>query len=126
MKNRIILLTCLLLALVADTANAKLTINVFKCDPAQTPDGPRYENIFIKHDEDHHSLSCEDPGSKDCKWDVDPHPRAVPVSQQVEPAITSQIMNGIYSGQILAEGGTVIVDWSGTTPQCYSYSFEID
>ena len=103
-------------------ANARVCVNVSKCGGGANG----YDKIFEQHTltpgEDVHSLTCDDPGMKICKWTTEPP--AVRVSQnEAEALVLEQLELGNFSGTIIIDE-TTFIDFSGSNSSCFNFSIK--
>lgn len=104
-----------ILAMVLATTNAFALrcVSVTETGGTTTPQGLRYKDVNESHSEDltKHSLTCENPGDKECCWRIDPiGTRIIPIKDQVLSSIQIGLTNGSW---IEPDGATVV--WSGTS-----------
>jgi hypothetical protein len=83
-----------------------------------------FMNVAEKHpdpDDDKdvsHSLDCKNPGTKQCKWSVNPY--AITTQDDAETIVEGQITSHNYSGEIPLSGGSIT--WEGSNRSNYSYT----
>ncbi|WP_413670122.1 hypothetical protein ACEN9X_09385 [Mucilaginibacter sp. Mucisp86] len=114
-----VILTAFAIVGILATGNAK-TIVINKCDPSSTGG---YKDVGWSHstENDTHQMSCMNPGDKACKWDTDPWGKTQ--LDDVDQAVTGQIMKGNLTGSIVVDGARV--DWDAVELNNFSYTIQL-
>lgn len=120
--KKYLVLTAAALAVTAQVAFAAKVITTVKSDP--DPQTGLYKGVGEVHDGDNHTLSCHNPGSKECKWQTSPWLVSVTV-EQVDFDVERQVMSGVFDGSI-DYGEGVRVRWAAESVTNYTYTIQAD